>query len=103
MKTNLILVGLVALLLAGCQTSSTAINNIRPGMSEREVVAILGKPKARVSNTDGTTTLDYTLNESRVQSLHAPYFVRMVDGKVESYGRGSGQTERTFDAHWPSH
>src|SRR5262245_44251548 len=103
MKTKFILIGALTILLTGCQTSSTAINKIQPGMSERDVVSILGQPKARINNADGSTTLEYTLNESRVQSLHAPYFVRMVDGKVESYGRESGHTERTSDPHWPSH
>ena len=102
MKTKLIPIAALAVLLFGCQTSSTAINKIHAGMSEREVVAILGKPKSRIPKSDGSTTLEYTLNESRVQSLHAPYFVRMVDGKVESYGRESGP-ERGMDAHWPSH
>jgi hypothetical protein len=49
---------------------------IVPGMEEKEVVRLLGKPKAKVTTFDRKkTTLEYTLQHSR-------HFVEIEEGKV---------------------
>ena len=94
MKTTLIIMGLVALLAAGCQTSSTQLNKVHLGMSEAEVVKILGEPASRAETKDGSITLYYTLREN-MGSINSPYSVKLVDGKVDSYGRDAGGTQTT--------
>jgi hypothetical protein len=91
MKTKLIIIGLVALLAAGCYTPSSQMNQVHLGMSEAEVVKILGQPVSRAENKDGTT-LYYSLQEI-FGSPPVPYSVTLVNGKVDSYGRDAGATQ----------
>ena len=49
----------------GCATSGTHfewqdVERLRPGMSERDVVAILGRPYMVATGTDGTDTLTWS-------------------------------------------
>jgi hypothetical protein len=90
MKTKLTIIGLVALLAAGCYTGSSQINKVHLGMSEAEVVKTLGQPVSRAENKDGTT-LYYSLQEI-FGSPPVPYSVTLVNGKVDSYGRDAGGT-----------
>jgi hypothetical protein len=94
MKTKIIITGLAALLVAGCccYTRSTQINKVQLGMDETKVVTILGNPIGRGESredTNTTVTLYYWLQE--VPSFPpVPYSVRLVNGKVEAFGRDSG-------------
>jgi len=92
MKMKLIIIGLAALLAAGCYTQSSRINNVHLGMSEAEVVKILGQPASRGESKDGTATLYYSLQEI-FGSPPVPYSVKLVNGKVDTYGRDSGETQ----------
>jgi hypothetical protein len=92
MKMKLIIIGLAALLAAGCYTQSSRINNVHLGMSEADVVKILGKPASRGESKDGTATLYYSLQEI-FGSPPVPYSVKLVNGKVDTYGRDSGETQ----------
>ncbi len=47
MKTKLIVIGLAAILAAGCKTSSKELNKVHLGMPEAEVVKILGEPESQ--------------------------------------------------------
>ena len=94
MKTKILIIGLAALLAAGCQTPSTQLNKVHLGMSEAEVVKILGEPASKAESKDGSTTLYYTLREN-MGSINSPYSVKLVDGKVDSYGRDAGGTQTT--------
>ncbi|MGB7769376.1 MAG: hypothetical protein WBN22_11065 [Verrucomicrobiia bacterium] len=94
MKTKLLIIGLTALLAAGCQTPSTQLNKVHLGMSEAEVVKTLGEPASRAESKDGSITLYYTLREN-IGSINSPYSVKLVDGKVDSYGRDAGGTQTT--------
>ncbi len=94
MKTTLVIMGLVALFAAGCQTPSTQLNKVHLGMSEAEVVKILGEPASRAESKDGSTMLYYTLREN-MGSINSPYSVKLVGGKVDSYGRDAGGTQTT--------
>ena len=81
---NLCLVLLLALLV-GCATAGR-INTISLGMSKQEVVKIMGPPVS-TSATHGVEYLRYLLTEIDAFSPDTPYFVRIVDGKVDAYGR----------------
>ncbi len=90
MKTKFIVLAL-AVMMTGCQTPSSQLNKVHLGMSETDVIKILGQPASIAENHDGKT-LYYTLRENGLGSLNAPYSVKLVGGKVDSYGRDSGAT-----------
>lgn len=104
----------LAFIVSSC--ASTDTTKLHVGMTRDEVVAVMGKPEA-VSAAGNVESLSYSLEEtasftsssSMVQpmgsvgsvtssaymgsgssrSVHMqPYYVRLVDGKVESYGYG---------------
>ena len=77
-----------ALFLTACATSSK-INGVQQGMTRAEVEKIMGKPVS-ISSQGSATYLSYRLSETsddEVMGRTTPYFVRLIDGKVESYGR----------------
>ncbi len=79
---------LIAFLLIGCATSHK-INSVQLGMTKEEVVAAIGKPVS-VSAKDGTEYLNYQFSETDDQAFYGlttPYYVRLVNGAVDSYGR----------------
>lgn len=59
------------------------MSRISPGMSKSEVVCILGKPESSGGVT-GVEILHY--KDDHGFWNYSYYFVRIVDGKVESYG-----------------
>ena len=85
------LIPLLALLLVGCTTSSDAMTELSMGMSKSEVIKLLGKPDS-VSATSGTEYLTYTLRTEtsftrNTWGYQGHYFVRLVNGRVDSYGK----------------
>jgi hypothetical protein len=88
MKTSLALLAiLAALVLAGCNTASE-LNNVRIGMTKDQVVAILGQPDS-MSAQANVEYLTYYLESDPNYGRDRPYMVRLVDGRVESFGRFS--------------
>lgn len=79
----------MAALLSGCATPSTTINKIHIGMTEAEVIKVMGEPVGRGESKDGTKMLYYSLQEY-VGQPPLPYAIEMQNGKVESYGRDAG-------------
>jgi outer membrane protein assembly factor BamE (lipoprotein component of BamABCDE complex) len=84
------LISLIATLtiLAGCATAHK-INGISLGMTKQEVIETLGQPVS-TSATTGVEYLNYRFSETDDHAFNGvttPYFVRIVGGKVESYGR----------------
>lgn len=71
---------LTASLLAGC-APWLALENINTGMTKPEVLAQLGKP----TDAAGTGNVEY-LWYNPVNRFWERYYVRLVNGKVESYG-----------------
>ena len=74
-------------LLLGCATAYR-MTNVSLGMSKDEVIKKIGKPVS-VSAQGGTEYLHYRFSETGDDDFHGittPYYVRLVDGKVESYG-----------------
>ncbi|HKQ23145.1 MAG TPA: SHOCT domain-containing protein [Burkholderiales bacterium] len=93
--SNILSVVCVLLLLAACATANK-IAGVRLGMTKDEVVKVMGEP-ASVSAQGGAEYLNYALSETDDQAFYGfttPYFVRLINGKVESYGR-SGDFDST--------
>lgn len=85
-------VGFICLVvLSACASVPTAqkLNGIQLGMSKAEVIERLGQPVS-ISAQNKTEFLNYKLTETETDAKYEwvkPYYVRLIDGKVESYGR----------------
>lgn len=78
----------LALLLIGCATSHK-MNSVSVGMTKRQVMEALGPPVS-TSATQGVEYLNYRFSETSDHAFYGvttPYFVRIIDGKVDAYGR----------------
>jgi hypothetical protein len=75
---------LVGSFLGGCTTASQ-LNDIHIGMSKDQVIAILGKPDSTSAQSNVEYMTYYLSNDQSYRDQ--PYSVRLLDGKVESYGR----------------
>ena len=75
----------IALTLSGCATSSAKMNGVHLGMTKTDVVDLLGQPNSTNTQTNIEYLTYYLSNDSTVHDQ--PYMVRLVDGKVESFGR----------------
>jgi outer membrane protein assembly factor BamE (lipoprotein component of BamABCDE complex) len=87
MKKLLLII--LPLFLLSCVATAHKINNISLGMTKAEVIEIMGAPMS-TSATEGVEYLHYDLYETKeaAQFKHGrPYFVRIVDGAVNAYGR----------------
>lgn len=79
-------------IVSGCAaiwpTNARKINNVSLGMTKAEVVQVMGAPDS-TSAREGVEYLNYILLESAdgIVGYHSPYFIRIVGGKVEAYGR----------------
>ena len=79
---------LLAMLAVGCATAHK-INNVSLGLSKQEVISVLGPPVS-TSAKEGVEYLNYSFSETDDDAFIGrtrPYYVRIVNGKVESYGR----------------
>ena len=86
MKTILTL--LIPLMLFGCATAHK-MGGVRLGMTKTEVIEVLGRPSS-VSAQESTEVLRYNLYETSddaYDGIDSVYFVRLINGNVESYGR----------------
>ena len=76
-----------AILLTGCYTAEK-LNSIHIGMTKDQVIGILGQP----DSTSAQANIEYltyylSIDTGRMYGGDQPYSVRLVDGKVESFGR----------------
>ena len=78
---SLLIVGL----LVGCN-SAAQLNNIRIGMTKEQVISMLGNPDSTSAQAN-VEYLTYYLEGDSNYGRDRPYMVRVVDGKVESFGR----------------
>ena len=85
MKKFLALIGLLVM-ITSCSAPRVGerMSGISIGMLKPDVIHILGKPKS-VGGVSGVEVLHYTQVEPGFYRF-SYYFVRLVDGKVESYG-----------------
>jgi hypothetical protein len=74
---------LMVLFIFGC-VSSNKLNNVRLGMDKKDVIAAMGEPDS-TSAIENTVYLRYKLWSGGFFSND--YFVQLIDGKVEAYGR----------------
>ncbi|HTQ31311.1 MAG TPA: SHOCT domain-containing protein [Opitutaceae bacterium] len=72
-------------LLAGCSTADK-LNQIQIGMTKDQVITILGAPDSTSAQAN-VEYLTYYLEGDPGYGRDRPYMVRVVDGKVESFGR----------------
>jgi len=90
MKTTAM--GLLAIaLLAGCVTADK-LNDVRIGMTKEQVVSLLGTPDS-TSAQGNIEYLTYYLATDTTYGRDVPYMVRLVNGKVESFGRFNQLTD----------
>lgn len=76
-------------LMAGCMTpTASKISGVRLGMTKNEVISVLGKPES-ISAQRSAEYMSYKLTESDIVwgVVSVAYYVRLVDGRVESFGR----------------
>lgn len=87
MKRRFVL--LLSLGFVGCATTST-INNISLGMTKVEVIKTIGNPNS-ISAKGDLEYLKYNfaplIRDADDSRNSYDYFVRLVNGKVESYGK----------------
>ena len=90
MKTKLLALAsfVVVALLAGCNTAAQ-LNNVKIGMTKDQVISLLGTPDSTSAQANVEYMSYYLDNTSDVNGgvRDRAYMVRLVDGKVESFGR----------------
>lgn len=87
MKRVITLVTLIVTIIS-CATSNK-INSISLGMTKEQVIRSMGNPNS-VSAQSGVEYLIYKLTDTSTNAYYGittDYYVRIIDGKVESYGR----------------
>jgi hypothetical protein len=70
---------------AACVSNSTKLNSVHIGMPKGEVVALLGQPDSTSAQANIEYLTYYLSNDTSPREQ--PYMVRLVDAKVESFGR----------------
>jgi hypothetical protein len=84
-KISLVFALLACVLFAGCETSAK-LNSVRIGMSKDEVQSLLGTPDSTSAQAN-VEYMTYYLTSDAGYGHDQPYMVRLVNGKVESFGR----------------
>jgi hypothetical protein len=85
MKFTLIVPALIAAATLGC-ADSARLNQVHIGMTRAEIISLFGQPDSTSAQANIEYLTYYLMNETHYQS-EQPYFIRLVDGKVESFGR----------------
>lgn len=93
---------LACVAVVGCATAHK-MNTVGVGMTKQQVIGVLGPP-ASTSATSGVEYLNYRFSETddhAFQGITTPYFVRIVNGKVDAYGRlgDFDSTKRSIDVN----
>lgn len=76
-------------LIVGCATSKK-LNRLSIGMTKHEVIRALGDPVSVSSPGNGVEYLNYRFSETgeeAYQGISQPYYVLIVDGYLQEYGR----------------
>ena|ERR1039457_4120612 len=88
MSVTRIFTVIVLVALMGCATAPKT-NRLAFGLSKQQVVAVMGRP-ASTAACAGVEVLRYRLSATGHEAFHhrtEEYFVRLVNGKVESFGK----------------
>ena len=85
------------LMMVGCSTPPPSFDRISVGMTKEQVRAVIGKPDA-VSTQGKTEYWNYreTWENLGYTEVRGWWFVRFIDGKVESFGQ-KGDFDSTKD------
>ncbi len=84
-KLTLAASSFLVLALAACATKTSKVSQVHFGMNKTEVVGVLGQP-ASTGTQGGIEYLTYYLSQDEAAPKR-PYMVRLVDRRVESFGR----------------
>jgi len=85
---------LLAVLLFGCADSSSVyrrIASLHEGMTQQELISLLGKPHA-INHQGALTTYEYVFNQptaattANERPINSYYVIVGQDGRVRSYG-----------------
>jgi tetratricopeptide (TPR) repeat protein len=71
------------LCLCGCATPTTSLNKLSVGMTKQEAISVMGEP----TRTSATQGVEYMIYLSINPFGGGEYYVRLVGGKVDAYGR----------------
>ena len=89
----------ISVFFIGCATAYK-MNNVSVGMSKREVIDALGSPGSTAAEGNGgaeyLTYYLYATGNDAIYKMATPYFVKIVDGRVVSFGR-AGDFDSTKD------
>jgi outer membrane protein assembly factor BamE (lipoprotein component of BamABCDE complex) len=93
------ILSIVVLFITGCATVPTAsrISKVSVGMTKNDVIKVMGNP-ASTSAEGNSESLYYALAETDEDvrlGWKRPYYVKLVDGKVSSYGRTNNSDSQT--------
>jgi hypothetical protein len=83
MKKLIMLLSVILVLTSCARFKGSKMVHVSPGMTKAEVVHALGKPNS-VGGSGNVEVLHYAEDIGWWRLRY--YFVRLVDGKVESYG-----------------
>ena len=93
MRKALLVVPII--LMVGCGTPPPSFDRISVGMTKEQVKAVIGKPDA-VATQGKTEYWNYKETWDMGVQLRGWWFVRFIDGKVESFGQ-RGDFDSTKD------
>lgn len=89
MRMKALLTAMLCLALAACVAPTTRkLNSVSVGMTKPEVISVMGDPDS-VAAQGGVEYLTYRMATSALDfdgSDTSDYFVKLVNGRVESYG-----------------
>jgi hypothetical protein len=81
---------IAVIVIAGCaNVTAFKMSKVSLGMSRKEAIKIMGKPFSS-SAQDNFEYLYYALTETTEEANRGwtrPYYIRLLDGRVESFGR----------------
>ena len=83
---SIFVIFLSLVLVAACVGNSRRINKINLGMSKKDVIKILGQPIS-TSAINNTEYLKYRFKEESSDGYSTLYYVRLIGGTVDSFGR----------------
>lgn len=93
MRTELLIMAFCLSLVAGCSTTNSGfrkpdLSKVRTGMAKQEVIDSLGEPD-NIAAQGRTEYLEYGWDKFMDGLVGSAewYYVRLVDGQVESFGR----------------
>jgi outer membrane protein assembly factor BamE (lipoprotein component of BamABCDE complex) len=92
--TQFVSLALIFALFLGCTSAQKNMNRLSIGMSKSEVIDVMGHPLSTSANQSTEYMIYRSANAG--QGWYGRHFVRIVDGKVDAFGR-QGDFDSTKD------